>query len=54
MSVEIISRGRISIVTDEQMQEIPKNTWFTYCQHRLACSHEKAIMKLTRKIPYNA
>lgn len=46
--VEIISKGRVAKVTDQQLSEIPKNNWHKYCQLRLTKSHVEAISFLVK------
>ena len=50
MNTEIISKGRIAKVTDEQLDELRalKVSWLAYCQDRLTRSHESSVEHLTR------
>lgn len=50
MNTDIISKGRIAKVTDEQLDELRalKVSWLAYCQARLTRSHESSVEHLTR------
>lgn len=45
--VQILSKGRVRFLTEQELGEIPKNSWLKYCQLRLTSSHDEAISRLT-------
>jgi len=46
--VQLISKGRVRFLTKTEVEEIPKDSWHKYSQHRLTCSHEEALRQLGR------
>ena len=44
--VQVLSKGRVRFLTEQEMAEIPKNSWYKYSQLRLASSHDEAIGRL--------